>query len=325
LYIILITMTPEEKEAACAEDVVDDRRYYHWVFTVNNPTEDDEHRVFALAEDCKFVSVGAEHGSIENTPHLQGFASFTTLKSFEQLKELLPRAWLAVKSKRSTFAQAIDYTQKDGDFWEHGTRPSDPADKGAREKEFWLEQLDCVRKRKYGDMDPKVKALHLSKLKYAIAVEDEETTEGIKSLAGPRQVHEWHWGVHHSGKSDHCRREHTAPESVYTWDFTGKYWDQYKFQSIVHLEDVDETQKPSQRVLKRLADKYKYTITRRYFPDVDIRPDQIMVSSQVHPKDCYKGVHLAAILDRFKIYHWPIRYGDPGWFNPTLVDAPPHV
>lgn len=321
-------MTPGEKEAAGAEDLCEERRYYHWVFTINNPTEDDEHNVFGLSEDAKFVSVGSERGKQEETPHLQGFVSFTTMKSFGQLKELLPRAWLAVKSKRSTFAQAIDYTQKDGEFWEHGKRPDDPVDKGAREKEFWLEQLDCVRKRKFSEMDPKVKALHLSKLRYAVAAEEEEVQETVKDLVSSRQTHEWHYGAPDSGKSKHCRHYYTNPADVYTWEWTDAWWDGYKFQRIVHLEDVDESIGRRTSLLKKMADDHAFDINRKNLPKISIRPDQILVSSNVHPKDCYKGVHLAAILSRFKVVHWPEPYWlvrnverNPKWFDPTVSVA----
>ena len=85
-----------------------------------------------MAEYSKYVVCGREIGSENGTPHLQGFVYFENKKSLNQVKEIHSTAhWEAM---RGTVNQAAEYCQKEGDYFEAGTRPLNQAEKGERGK-----------------------------------------------------------------------------------------------------------------------------------------------------------------------------------------------
>lgn len=59
-----------------------------WVFTINNPTEDDAKNIKAL--NCKYI-YQLEQGA-QMTQHFQGFIEFKNPISFNSIKKKLPRA-----------------------------------------------------------------------------------------------------------------------------------------------------------------------------------------------------------------------------------------
>jgi len=94
-----------------------------FVFTINNPTEDDHQTVadFLDSERVVYGIVGREVGE-GGTPHLQGFCVLAAPQRFSFLTtHLCSRAHLEVaKAKSQT---AADYCKKEGDFDEYGQLP----------------------------------------------------------------------------------------------------------------------------------------------------------------------------------------------------------
>lgn len=94
-------------------------RARNWVFTVNNPTQEDKTRLdLLIAHDhCRYLVYGKEVGE-KKTPHWQGYVEFCVPKRLGSLKQLLPSAHWEVR--RGSRQQAADYCKKDGDFHEYG-------------------------------------------------------------------------------------------------------------------------------------------------------------------------------------------------------------
>lgn len=83
----------------------------HWVFTINNPTDEDFdnlsfHNWNAVQEAVYNLEVG-ESG----TPHIQGCLSLITHKSLQWMKNKMPRAH--IEKRRGSREQAILYCLKD--------------------------------------------------------------------------------------------------------------------------------------------------------------------------------------------------------------------
>lgn len=104
-----------------------------WIFTVNNPTDDEQYNLYTLGESiesegedsiCSYLIFGDEVAPETGTPHLQGYLCLRTKKRISYLKEVpgLERAHLELA--RGTHAQASAYCKKDGSYHEWGSAPA---------------------------------------------------------------------------------------------------------------------------------------------------------------------------------------------------------
>jgi len=71
-------------------------KYRNWVFTINNPEAEDVKALAYIKTVTKFLGYQLERGR-NGTPHFQGFFQYKAGRSFASLKNLLPRAYLAVQ------------------------------------------------------------------------------------------------------------------------------------------------------------------------------------------------------------------------------------
>uniref|UniRef100_UPI004047AAC7 hypothetical protein n=1 Tax=Rheinheimera sp. TaxID=1869214 RepID=UPI004047AAC7 len=87
------------------------RRY---VFTINNPTEEDEPTF--LEPHVKYLVYVMQKGE-QGTPHYQGYVEFKSAKTHSAAAKLLPRAYVA--AAKGTAQQASDYcTESDTNIGE---------------------------------------------------------------------------------------------------------------------------------------------------------------------------------------------------------------
>lgn len=96
-----------------------------WVFTLNNPTQDEIEALTSWAESNPlYLIIGHEYGVNNGTPHLQGFLILKRKRRLAQLKLVpgLARAHLEVA--RGSSIQAATYCKKDGNFHEFGEPPA---------------------------------------------------------------------------------------------------------------------------------------------------------------------------------------------------------
>lgn len=96
-----------------------------FTFTLNNYTEEEQHKLRALGErkTTTYMIFGREIGKEEKTPHLQGFVYFKNPRSFSGAKKAIcKRAHIEVAG--GTPAENKTYCSKDGDFEEFGTLPA---------------------------------------------------------------------------------------------------------------------------------------------------------------------------------------------------------
>ena len=100
-------------------------RSRRWTWTLNNPTSEEIDHLKEVGADLltyhlKYLTWGNEVAPETGTPHLQGYAEFTVLKSLRKVRDLVSHRVHAEKSKGSG-EQNQAYSQKDGDFLEFGT------------------------------------------------------------------------------------------------------------------------------------------------------------------------------------------------------------
>lgn len=92
------------------------KRLRNFVFTINNPTDDDTKALEEL--ECSYIVYGSEVGA-SGTPHYQGYAELFRQTSFNVVKAKLPTAH--IEPRRGSAAQAAEYCKKDGKYEERGT------------------------------------------------------------------------------------------------------------------------------------------------------------------------------------------------------------
>lgn len=113
-----------------------------WVFTLNNPTDDEEQLVHDFCEKQVYAVVGNERGE-SGTRHYQGFIIFENAKRLSWLRNhFTPRAHY--EAARGNSKQASDYCKKDGDFEEYGEFPGKQGKRTDIDDYIdWVKSLTC--------------------------------------------------------------------------------------------------------------------------------------------------------------------------------------
>lgn len=270
-----------------------------YVFTVNNYTDEDEHQCWAMpweVKDCKYICVGKEIGE-SGTPHLQGYIYFCQPKSLNQLKGFFPTAHF--ETRRGSHSQAADYCKKDGDFFEWGTLPMDDAAKGsagAAAMESLMETtMECIREGNFKGI-PYAATHFIKACEYRLFKEQQQDIN-LEMIDGDME-HEWVYGEPGAGKSHKSRAEN---EGAYIKDPKKEWWDNYKGEEVVIIEDFDKYQVAQGGDMKRWLDRYSFKaqIKGGY---LDIRPRKVIVTSNYHPNEIWDdAMTQAAITRRVKI------------------------
>lgn len=120
-----------------------------WVWTLNNPTDDEEQALGDAAaneEEVEWCLFGRETGD-SGTPHLQGAIIFKRRKTILQVKTFLGSERYHLEIMRGRPDQSEAYCKKDEDWEEFGTCPSVGGEKKGmkqvwNEFEAWLKGLD---------------------------------------------------------------------------------------------------------------------------------------------------------------------------------------
>lgn len=96
-----------------------------WVFTLNNPTDDEEQHLGDLCngDSITYAVFGRETGD-SGTPHLQGFIIFPTPKRLSAVRTAVSLRG-HYEPARGTSSQASLYCKKDNDFEEFGSLPDE--------------------------------------------------------------------------------------------------------------------------------------------------------------------------------------------------------
>lgn len=236
-----------------------------WCFTLNNYTAQEVEHVKSL--DVLYLIFGREIGE-SGTPHLQGYV-YLKLSRLSAMKKLIPRAhW---EPARGSPEQASVYCEKDGDFFEKGTRPAP----GARR------DLDDVRNRidngeSMGDV---VSTANYQQIKLA---------EIYLKYREPKRNWEpevyWFWGPPGSGKTRHV---HELCVDVYMVPDTPnlKWWDRYDGHEDVCIDDFRGSSCEFTRFLK-LVDRYEFVVETKG-GSRQLRAKRIYITSCVHPANCW--------------------------------------
>lgn len=259
----------------------------HWCFTINNYTDAE---VLPRQGEYEYMIVGKEV-SKTGTPHLQGYVCFPKKRRFFQVVKMLPRAHLEVA--RGTPQQASEYCKKEGDYKEYGVIPvwkRNTAVATKKRKADYDAAVDLAKKQKLYEIPSGLLSRHMSAYKQ-IARDHPPSLDDNEYLCGI-----WMYGPPGVGKSRSAR-----------WLFPGaypkplnKWWDGYKHEDYVILDDIEPVHAVLGHHIKQWADHYPYTAEQKG-SSIRIRPKIICVTSNYTIDEIWSDVMATAIKRRFLV------------------------
>lgn len=237
-----------------------------YCFTLNNYTDVEVEELKKV--HCQFLQFGKEVGE-NGTPHLQGFIYFKNATTLKALKKKIPRAH--IEAARGTIAQNLKYTGKDGDITKIGEPPISSEECGKKGAEFYKAAREAMREGRVDDIPEQMKTMHPNLCK-----RHRLTYLAEQELSDVTDKHQWYSGGPGTGKSRKARE--VTQNKHYDKDFS-KWWDGYEDQEYVLIDDIDKSHAYMLASIKRMADRYPFPAESKGTGKVQIRPRQIIVTS----------------------------------------------
>ena len=268
-----------------------------WCFTSYN-----ENPFMFDYEVCEYLGYERETCPKSGRLHWQGFVYLNDRVSLKKIDKVLIQLHPVEKEiykpvhrepMRGSFKQNVKYCSKDGNFVEFGEKPSqgqrvdllllrDEINQGTSVKK--IRQRTPVKYHQYGRT--------LDKLADDLLIDDERDfmTKGI-----------WYWGPSGKGKSKKSREG--LPQNMrYSYPNDGGWWDLYKQQDTVIIDDYDGVEIPFKQLLK-MVDRYDYQVKRRNLPPIQFRSKTVIITCSKHPDDLFSKLdeNMNQIYRRFEI------------------------
>lgn len=274
------------------------KRVRDFCFTLNNYTENeilDLHNIgFTGGEtgNVVYLVIGKEQGA-NLTKHLQGFVSWKNGKTFKRTKDLLGER-VHLEERRGTPFQAMVYCKKDGCWEQWGTEPKQ---KTKSQKELQREVWNSIiEKAKLGEFD-EIPASYTIRYYNSLKRIHKDYMSRPDDLT--ERCNYWYWGKPGTGKSRKARSEFG---SEYYLKNCNKWWDGYRGEDTVIIDELELDHKFMGHFLKIWADWYAFTAEVKG-TSCFLRPMRIIVTSNYSPDEIWMGdsMLVAAIRERFNV------------------------
>jgi len=292
-YIHQEDLTPEDVK----------KRYRSWAFTyfVNGSEEDVLYKVVP----CQYMVFGYEKCPTTGKDHLQGTVVFTDAKTFSAAKKsLFGSPHLSVVKN---LEKSIAYCKKGGSFFEKGTPPVTPKEKGDGERERWTIALNHAREGTHDAIESRIQFVYARHIDYI-----HNKAQLAKKVVDTTIENDWFCGPTGSGKSRTARE--TYPDAYLK--SCNKWWDGYTGQEVVIVEDFDATHSVLCHHMKIWADRYPFPAEVKG-GTMKIRPRKIIVTSNYAPNVIWNlDADLQPILRRFRVTEFE-KFGELPlvWYN----------
>lgn len=227
--------------------------------------------------------------------HLQYYVEFRTQKRFRTIKKAYPQ--LHFESRDGTPLEAIDYCKKDGDWTEWGKQ----SQQGSR-----CDLADLRDEILSGNAtvdDIMIRApltLHM----YGRTLNAIEDYYLRRTHRTQMTQCTWFWGPTATGKS-HRAYEGYSPETHYNYPYDGGWWDGYRAQTTVIINEFRGQIKYSE--LLNLVDKWPKTVRRRNRQPRPFMATMIYITSNAPPSRIYRHVDdedsMSQLLRRITVIH----------------------
>jgi len=266
--------------------------YRSWIGTLNNPTEDGDEILRNMYETGKlsFCAGQLEKGK-EGTPHLQFVIHFTRTQRMSACKKLSDRAHF---EPCKNLMASLEYVRKpetrQAGPWEFGNIPVKVND-----KDDWDRVRELAKEGKFEEIPSNIFIKHYGNLKKIHA--ENIRTEDLEECRGV-----WLWGPPGTGKTTFARTEYADTDDVYI-KAQNKWWDGYKGQKIVILDDLDTP--VLGHYIKIWADKWGCTGEIKG-GTVGLKHEKFIVTSNYSIEQLFTNdsILIEAIKRRFKVTHF---------------------
>lgn len=256
----------------------------NFCFTWNN--YDEQSKQYLKDLTVKYVAYAEEIAPSTGTKHLQGYVSFNSPQTLAQARSKLPGCH--VETMLGSLLQNEAYCTKAGSLTEHGVKPISNDNKGRAEKLRWQQARDFAKQGKLDDIDAD------------IFVRCYGTLKRIKSDYAPKPepidtICIWIYGTTGTGKS--YAVETRFPNCYKKCMDDLKWFDSYKGEEAIYLEDIDKYQVKWGGLIKRLADRWPMQAsikgTMAY-----IRPKYVIVTSNYRIDEIWQDPQTVEPLQR---------------------------
>lgn len=214
-----------------------------FVFTFNNYDDNSVSQIKEKFADARYGVIGYETGE-KGTPHLQGYIQLRKRKILGNVKKSFK--WWADKV-RGDPSQAATYCKKSGDFIEWGQMAD--ADSGTKaQKDKWELIVSLAKTNQLEKVCEEFPSEYVRLLGNLSRVRTEHLT--FNNVDDRKSV--WLHGKPGTGKSRFAFNEFLDfyPKNANKW------WDGYKDQEVVILDDLGKTHDVLGYHLKRWTDRY---------------------------------------------------------------------
>lgn len=249
-----------------------DKRVRDVCFTLNNYTEGEYDAIYTtLPSHVSYAIVGKETGH-SGTPHLQGYLSFKSAKTFTAIKKLIGNR-CHIEARKGTPQQAYEYCMKDNDYYEIGERPK------GQGKRTDLEDIKEVIK----ETNKMSEVVMVAKSYQAVKMAEQI----LKYHEAPRTWKprvEWYCGSTGCGKSKLAYEK--LGYDCYTCLSTGRWFDGYDAHDRVLIDDMRKDFMKFHDLL-RLLDRNPMRVETKGGTR-QMLAKHIIITSPYHPSDLYK-------------------------------------
>lgn len=267
-------------------------RSRNYCFTLHNPTEDEEVLIQGL--DVVYLVYGREACPETQRPHLQGYVVLPHPKALLPMKKFLGIDRVHLEASKGDSMANYKYCTKDGNFYEKGVRPMTQSEKGEAGKRKYEEIFALAAEGKVEEVRSKYPqiAFHSYRTIKEIAKDNMTKPPDLDQTCGI-----WYYGEAGTGKTTKARTENPGA-FIKSRD---KWWDGYRGESVVILDDIDPNHSWMRAHLKDWADKWTFKAETKG-GCLWIRPSKFIVTSQYHPNDIWMDKETRdAISRRFNI------------------------
>ena len=248
-------------------------------YTINNYTETDVNQVLALSKLSSYTVYSYEIGET-GTPHIQGYSYFKNPRSFNTIKEALPRAHIEVSegTQAENKIYCIGPYSKDGKSKPYNPNHQEIGEISGQGKRNDLNEIRTLLQEGKGMKDVVEIATSYQSVKMA---EQILKYHEVKRRWKPKVY--WFYGATGCGKTE------TAWEmfpNAYESMATGKWWEGYDAHEDVIIDDMRGDFCKFHELL-RLLDKYPYRVeskgTSRQF-----LARNIVITTCFHPSKIFE-------------------------------------